>query len=127
MAQILVIEDNVINMKLVVLMLQQAGHEVLQATDAEAGIRLAREHIPKLILMDVQLPGMDGLAASRLLKADALTCGIKIVALTALAMSGDRDRVDAAGCDGYLSKPIRYQDLMKVVAQMTVQTQRSGD
>jgi two-component system cell cycle response regulator DivK len=118
MAQILVIEDNATNMKLVVLMLQKIGHEVLQARDAEEGIRLAREHMPKLILMDVQLPGMDGLTASRLLKADAITRGIKILALTALAMTGDRERVEAAGCDAYLSKPIRYQELSKIVSQM---------
>ncbi len=118
MARILVIEDNATNMKLAVLMLEQAGHEVLQANDAEKGLRIAREQLPRLILMDVQLPGMDGLAASRLLKADALTRDIRIVALTALAMNGDRDRVEAAGCDAYISKPIRYQEFLDVVRQM---------
>ena len=118
MARILVIEDNPTNMKLAVLLLHREGHEVLQAADAEEGIRLARECQPKLILMDVQLPGMDGLAASRLLKADTITRDIRIVALTALAMNGDRDRVEAAGCDGYISKPIRYQEFLNVVGQM---------
>jgi two-component system cell cycle response regulator DivK len=118
MASILVIEDNAANMKLTVLMLQKGGHEVLQANDAEEGIRLAREHLPKLILMDVQLPGMDGLAATRLLRRDPATSRIKIVALTALAMTGDRERIEAAGCDGYLAKPIHYQEFLKVVAQM---------
>jgi len=118
MARILVVEDNAVNMRLTVTLLQREGHEVLEAADAEEGTRLARERLPELILMDVQLPGMDGLAASRLLKADPLTRGIKIVALTALAMKGDRERVAAAGCDGYISKPIRYQHFLKVVGEM---------
>jgi two-component system cell cycle response regulator DivK len=119
MARILIIEDNSINMKLAVALLHQQGHDVLQAVDAEEGTRLARESMPDLILMDIQLPGMDGLTASRLLKADAATRGIKIVALTALAMKGDRERVAEAGCDGYISKPIRYQEFLKVVGEMT--------
>ncbi|MFH1872724.1 MAG: response regulator [Pseudomonadota bacterium] len=118
MARILVVEDNAMNMKLTVAMLQQGNHEVLQAADAEEGIRLARECRPALILMDVQLPGMDGLAASRLLKADTATRSIKIVALTALAMQGDRERVTAAGCDGYISKPIHYREFLKTVSEM---------
>lgn len=118
MARILVIEDNAANMKLTVLLLQREGHEVIEATDAEDGIRLARERSPKLILMDVQLPGMDGLAATRMLKRDAATSKIKIVALTALAMTGDRERMEAAGCDGYIAKPIRYQEFLKVVCTM---------
>jgi two-component system cell cycle response regulator DivK len=68
--------------------------------------------------MDVQLPGMDGLAASRLLKADAMTRDIRIVALTALAMTGDRERVAKAGCDGYITKPIHYPEFLKVVGEM---------
>lgn len=118
MARILIIEDNPINMKLAVLLLQKEGHDVLQAVDAEEGIRLARAQLPQLILMDMQLPGMDGLEASRLLKDDARTCGIKIVALTALAMSGDRERAATAGCDGYIPKPIHYRELLRVVGEM---------
>lgn len=118
MARILVIEDNAANMKLVVFLLDEAGHETLQAGDAEEGIRIARERHPGLILMDVQLPGMDGLAATRLLKADTATRTIKVVALTALAMSGDRERIEAAGCDGYVAKPIRYREFLKVVGEM---------
>ena len=118
MARILVIEDNATNMKLAVLLLQREGHEVLEAADAEAGIRLAREQLPQLVLMDLQLPGMDGLAASRLLKADAFTRDIRIVALTALAMNGDRDRVEAAGCDGYIAKPFHYKEFLKLVGEM---------
>lgn len=118
MARILVVEDNAANMKLAVFLLEQAGHEVLQATDAEAGISLARTERPLLILMDVQLPGMDGLSATRLLKADAETRTIKVLALTALAMNGDEERIRAAGCDGYLVKPFRYQEFLRVVGEM---------
>lgn len=118
MALVLVIEDNAANMKLAVFLLSKAGHEVLQAADAAAGIRLARERHPQLILMDVQLPGMDGLAATRLLKGDAETRCIKIVALTAFAMTGDREKIMAAGCDGYIAKPIRYQEFLKVVDEL---------
>ncbi len=118
MACILVIEDNPSNMKLAVFLLEKEGHEVLQAPDAEEGLRVARDRLPALILMDVQLPGMDGLAATRLLKADAATRHIKIVALTAFAMRGDQEKIEAAGCDDYIAKPIRYKEFLKVVVQM---------
>lgn len=116
MTRILVIEDNPANMKLAVLLLNNSGYEILQAEDAEEGIRLARAQLPDLILMDVQLPGMDGLEATRQLKADVATRHIKILALTAFAMTGDREKIEAAGCDGYISKPIHYQDFLKDVA-----------
>lgn len=115
MACILVVEDNPVNMKLAVFLLETAGHEVLQSTDAEDGLRVARESHPKLILMDVQLPGMDGLSATHLLRRDPATHDIKIIALTAFAMSGDREKIEAAGCDGYIAKPIRYQNFLEVV------------
>lgn len=118
MAQIVIVEDNAANMKLAVFLLEKAGHEVFQARDAEEGIRLARERLPQLILMDVQLPGMDGLAATRLLKGDAATCRIRIAALTAFAMRGDREKIEAAGCDGYIAKPIRYQEFLKTVDEL---------
>jgi two-component system cell cycle response regulator DivK len=118
MARVLVIEDNAANMKLAVFLLELRGHEVLQATDAEEGLRLARELQPALVLMDLQLPGMDGLAATRLLKADPATRAIKVVALTALAMVGDRERIEAAGCDGYVLKPLSYKHLLEVVRDM---------
>lgn len=106
-------------MKLTVFLLEKYGHEVLQAGDAEEGMRLARQHHPQLILMDVQLPGVDGLTATRQLKADAATRNIKIVALTAFAMRGDREKIEAAGCDGYIPKPIRYKEFLQVVDAMT--------
>jgi two-component system cell cycle response regulator DivK len=116
MAKILVVEDNPANMTLVIFILESAGHAVLSATDAEAGLALARTEQPNLILMDVQLPGMDGLAATVLLKKDAATQAIPVIALTALAMKGDEERTRAAGCDGYIAKPMRYQELLSAVA-----------
>ncbi|CAN1571333.1 CheY FOG, CheY-like receiver [Burkholderiaceae bacterium] len=121
MGSILVIEDNPSNMKLAVFLLEKEGYDVLQASDAEEGIRIARQRLPALILMDVQLPGMDGLAATRLLKADAATQPIKILALTAFAMRGDQEKIRAAGCDAYIAKPIRYKEFLKVVADLLVQ------
>lgn len=118
MARILVIEDTEASRKLAVFLLEKAGYETRQARDAEEGIRLACAWRPEVILMDVQLPGMDGLAATSLLKGDAATRDIKIVALTAFAMSGDREKIEAAGCDAYISKPIRYQEFLKVVGNM---------
>lgn len=118
MAHVLVVEDHPANMKLAVFLLENACHQVTQATDAEEGIRLARALRPDLILMDIQLPGMDGLTATHLLKTDVATQGIKIVALTALAMGGDREKILAAGCDAYIAKPLRYKDFLQVVDAM---------
>ena len=115
MAKVLIVEDNSANMTLAVFLLQSAGHTVLSATDAEAGLTLARDEQPNLILMDIQLPGMDGLAATVLLKRDDATRAIPVIALTALAMKGDEERIRAAGCDGYIAKPLRYQDLLATV------------
>jgi two-component system cell cycle response regulator DivK len=115
MARILVVEDNPANMKLATLVLRGCGHEVLQATDATDGLAAARRERPDLILMDVQLPGMDGLAATRQIKADPTTRNIPVIALTALAMQGDAERINAAGCDGYITKPIRYKDLLRAL------------
>jgi two-component system, cell cycle response regulator DivK len=115
-ARILIIEDNVSNMTLATYILESAGHLVVTARDAEAGLAMARARHPDLILMDIQLPGIDGLQATRLLKSDAATRAIPIVALTALAMRGDEDRIRAAGCDGYIAKPMRYQDVLDTVA-----------
>lgn len=118
MATILVIEDNPANMKLAVLLLEQSGHDVLQASDAASGLALARQRLPALVLMDIQLPGMDGLSATRELKADPHTAGIKVIALTAFAMRGDKERILDSGCDAYLAKPIRYQEFLELVRAM---------
>ncbi|MEI9950505.1 MAG: response regulator [Pseudomonadota bacterium] len=116
MATILIVEDNPANMKLSVFVLEQAGYTVISAIDAEAGLTLARERHPDLIMMDVQLPGMDGLAATELLKQDEATRKIPVIALTALAMKGDEARIRDAGCDAYIAKPMRYQEVLATVA-----------
>jgi two-component system cell cycle response regulator DivK len=116
MATVLIVEDNPANMKLATFLLLKAGHTVLSAIDAEAGLTLARGEHPNLILMDIQLAGMDGLEATRLLKADDATRGIAVIALTALAMKGDEERIRAAGCDGYIAKPIAYQNFLATIA-----------
>jgi len=116
MATILIVEDNPANMKLAVFVLEQAGYTVVTANDAEVGLTLARELRPNLIMMDVQLPGMDGLAATELLKKDEITRGIPVIALTALAMKGDEARIRDAGCDAYIAKPMRYQEVLDTVA-----------
>jgi two-component system, cell cycle response regulator DivK len=115
-ATVLVVEDNAANMTLAVFLLQSAGHTVLSARDAEAGLTLARDAQPQLILMDIQLPGMDGLEATQLLKRDAVTRAIPVIALTALAMKGDEERIRAAGCDGYIAKPMRYREFLETIA-----------
>jgi two-component system cell cycle response regulator DivK len=122
MARVLLIEDNATNMELAMFLLQSAGHTVLSATDAEGGLMLARAERPELILMDIQLPGMDGLEATVLLKKDLATHDIPVIALTALAMKGDEERIRAAGCDGYIAKPMRYQDFLATVAGQLVKT-----
>jgi two-component system cell cycle response regulator DivK len=116
MAKILVVEDNPDNMMLTVMLLHSAGHTVLSAIDAEAGLTLARDGLPDLILMDVHLPGMDGLEATVMLKRDEATRAIPVVALTALAMKGDEERIRAAGCDGYIAKPMRSKDFLAAIA-----------
>jgi two-component system, cell cycle response regulator DivK len=116
MAKVLIVEDNAANMTLAVFLLQSAGHTVLSATDAEAGLTLARDEQPDLILMDIQLPGMDGLEATVLLKRDEATRAIPVIALTALAMKGDEERIRAAGCDGYIAKPLAYRDFLATIS-----------
>jgi two-component system cell cycle response regulator DivK len=115
MARILVIEDNAANMRLASLLLRNARHEVLCAVDAEIGLTMARNELPDLILMDIQLPGMDGLAATELLKQDRITAKIPVIALTALAMKEDQERSQSAGCDAYIAKPLCYRDLYAAI------------
>jgi two-component system, cell cycle response regulator DivK len=116
MARVLVVEDNPANMTLATFLLQSAGHTVLSARDAETGLALARVEQPDLILMDIQLPGMDGLEATALLKRDPSTRAIPVIALTALAMKGDEQRILAAGCDGYIAKPLAYKDFLATIS-----------
>jgi CheY-like chemotaxis protein len=115
-ATVLVVEDNALNLKLVRDVLGYAGYRVLEAGDAEHGIAIARDHSPDLILMDIQLPGIDGVEALARLRADELTARIPVVALTALAMKEDRERFMSAGFDGYLEKPLSVPALADQVA-----------
>jgi two-component system cell cycle response regulator DivK len=118
MAKILVVDDDPFNLKLAVTVLTQAGHEVLSASGGEVGVALALESAPELVLMDVQMPGMDGVVALKRLRADARTASLKVAALTALAMKGDRERLLQQGFDGYLEKPIRYKEFLASVAAL---------
>ena len=114
---ILVIEDNPKNLKLVRDVLSYAGYEVIEAGTAEAGIELAAEWQPNLVLMDIQLPGMDGMEAVQVLKGCERTGSIPVVALTAFAMSDDRERALAAGFDSYVAKPVSPGVLRAVADQ----------
>jgi len=114
MARILIVEDNPANMRLATFLLQSFGHAVLCAEDAEIGLTLARGQ-PDLILMDIQLPGMDGLAATALLKKDPATAAIPIIALTAMAQMEDQEKAKAAGCDGYIAKPLSIRALRSAI------------
>lgn len=118
MATVLIVEDNAANLKLARLVLERAGHTVLAADNAREGLAVAAEALPDIVLMDVQLPDMDGLAATTQLKSQAATRALPVVALTAFAMRGDEDRIRAAGCDGYLSKPFHYPDLLALVERL---------
>jgi CheY-like chemotaxis protein/HPt (histidine-containing phosphotransfer) domain-containing protein len=115
MSRILIIEDNRANMKLACLLMRNVGHTVLCAVDAETGLALARAEQPQLILMDIQLPGMDGFTATALLKRDPATASIPVIALTSMAMKQDREKSEAAGCDAYIAKPLRYQELYAAI------------
>jgi two-component system, cell cycle response regulator DivK len=115
MAKILVVEDNPANLKLARFLLERAGHEVIAATDAAEGLARAESLHLDLVLMDIQLPGMDGLEATRVLKSRPLTRTVPVIALTALAMKGDRERMLAAGCDDYIAKPFNHAALIAAV------------
>ena len=115
MKTILIIEDNALNIKLVRSLLNLGGFEVLEAKDAEIGIELAKKIIPDLILMDIQLPGMDGLEATQILRKDTSLTKIPIIALTSYAMHGDEQKAKAAGCTGYISKPIDTRSFLDTI------------
>src|SRR4051794_9902542 len=117
-ALILIVEDNEKNMKLARDVLRFNGFRTLEAVTAGQGLTLAAEHQPDLILMDIQLPDMDGTTALRRLRGDTATARIKVVALTAFAMKHDRERFVSAGFDGYLSKPISVRELPAQVRQL---------
>jgi len=116
MSTILIVEDNPRNMKLVRDVLQVKGHGTLEATTAEDGIAIAKEKLPDLVLMDIQLPGMNGIQALRELRADAATAKIPVIAVTASVMQQDRTMITEAGFDGYIGKPINLAEFLQTVA-----------
>jgi two-component system cell cycle response regulator DivK len=115
--QVLIAEDNQKNMKLFRDVLLAKGYRTLEATTGGEAVDLAAEHEPDLVLMDIQLPDLDGVQALRRLRADERTAGIPVLALTAQAMQGDRERFLAAGFDGYLSKPVDIRELIATVRE----------
>ena len=120
-AQILVVEDNDKNMKLFRDVLLATGYRTLEATTGGQAVALATEHAPDLVLMDIQLPDIDGIEALGRLRADERTASLPVLALTAQAMEGDRERFIAAGFDGYLAKPVNVTDFLSTVRRMVVQ------
>ncbi len=114
---ILIVEDEPKNLTLLRDLLQVSGYSTIEATDGKQGVELAKASKPDLILMDIQMPVMDGIEASRILKADATTSNIPILALTSYAMKGDKEKILQVGCDGYLAKPFDIQELLKKVAE----------
>ena len=114
---ILVVEDNELNMKLVRSLLQLENYQIIEADNAEKGIQLARDHHPDLILMDIQLPGMDGLKAAEFISNDENIKDIPIVALTSYAMEGDKEKALAAGCVGYITKPIETRCFSETIVK----------
>jgi CheY-like chemotaxis protein len=126
-ARILVVDDNPTNLKLVSDVLEFDGYRILKADDAEEAQSIIRQCPPDLILMDIALPGMDGLTLTRLLKDDATTRHIPIVALTAFAMKGDDQKARAAGCDGYITKPIDTRALAGQVAEFLARAGAATD
>ncbi len=117
MTVIMVVEDNPTNLKLVRMVLERSGYEVREASGAEEAIAAIQGELPDLVLMDVQLPGMDGFEAMRLIKNNPLTAKVPVVALTAFAMRGDEEKILGSGFDGYLAKPVRYPELLQTIAR----------
>ena len=114
---VMIIEDNELNMRLFNDLLQAQGYNTVQNTNGRDVVKLAREHRPHLILMDVQLPGVSGIELTKLLKADSELRNIPIVAVTAFAMKGDEERIRTGGCDGYISKPISIPVFLETIAR----------
>ena len=123
--KILIIEDNLLNLELATDLLESNGFDVYSAQSAEEGLRMAAELLPDLVLMDFSLPGMDGLTATRKLKADPATRQITVVGLTANAMKGDEELALEAGCNGYLTKPINTRTFAATVKQLMTSTNLS--
>jgi len=123
--KVLVIEDNDQNLYLVTFLLESQGFEVIQAKDGAAGIELAKKIIPSLILLDIQLPGMDGYHVARLLRLENTLKEINIVAVTSYAMMGDKERAFAAGCSGYIEKPINPETFISQISKFLPDNSKS--
>ena len=115
--QILLVDDNVLNRRLAQFLLKSRGYIVYEATTGQEALDLARAHLPDLIFMDLQLPDLDGLTVTKVLKENELTRQIPVIALTAFAMQGDREKALQAGCDGYITKPIDTRSFPAAVSQ----------
>lgn len=124
---VLIVDDNAQNLKLVRVLLLSEGYDVRTAVDAEEALRVLETFTPTLILMDLQLPGMDGLELTRQLKADPERHGITIIALTAYAMKGDELKASSAGCDGYIAKPIDVEELPKTLSAHLARRRQSAN
>ncbi|MGA2132768.1 MAG: response regulator [Bryobacteraceae bacterium] len=118
MCRVLLVEDNELNRDMLSRRLRHRGYEVILAADGRQGVEAARRQQPDIVLMDLSLPEMDGWQATRLLKGDAATCGIPVVALTAHAMVGDLERALAAGCDDYATKPVNLPVLLEIIDRL---------
>jgi CheY-like chemotaxis protein len=124
MIRILIVDDNATNLKLLTFLAKAQGYEVVTAIDADAAIAELNRTRPSVILMDLQLPGVDGLELTRRLKADPATRAIPIIAVTAYAMKGDHEKALAAGCDDYVTKPINTRTLPEVIARHVARSER---
>jgi len=118
MSTVLIIEDNEKNMKLARDVLQAKGYKTLEATSGEDGVKLARQHVPDLVLMDIQLPGINGIDAFKQIRADAKTARVPVVALTASVTPTDRSAISAAGFDAFVSKPINLKEFLETVKRL---------
>jgi len=123
---VLIVEDNALNLKLFDDLLTHYGYTTIVTGRGETALELARQNTPDLILLDMQLPDISGMDAARRLKADEETRAIPVIAVTAFAMSGDREKILASGCDDYLPKPFKVEDLLRIVAHHTSNGDKSG-
>ncbi len=116
--KILIVEDNDKNRRLIVDILKYYGYEIIEAENGEEAVRIAREQKPDLIIMDLQMPVMNGFETIKILKSDPVTKDIKVIAVTSFAMAGDREKVFAAGFDDYISKPLNTRELPELVKRL---------
>lgn len=122
--RIVLVEDNAMNRRLAQFLLKSEGYIVYEATNGREALELVKSHLPDLVLMDLQLPQLDGFTTTRMLKQDPTTKDIPIVALTAYAMKGDAERASEAGCDGYITKPIDKKEFLEMVARYLERQER---